>query len=75
MTVKQLIDLLKNHDPDLTVVVNLGKNELANGCPASAIELLNAYRYNNSDQWHESWFDHEGDDDDISYQNVLNITC
>jgi hypothetical protein len=49
------------------------ENELANGCPASAIELLNAYRYNNSDQWHESWFDHEGDDD-IFYQNVLNIT-
>lgn len=43
MTVRELIAELSNHDPDMIVVVNSGKNEYANAKPARTVEAIDAY--------------------------------
>ena len=43
MTVSQLIAALAAHDPDLPVVLNFGRNGLANGKACSHVEPVRAF--------------------------------
>jgi hypothetical protein len=74
MTVEDVMSILATLDPKLRVVVNMSKNELANGMAVGKIETKKAYRYKSSDDiWKEEYYD-DDDDDDYCYETVVNIT-
>lgn len=78
MTVKELIGALAGLDPEATVVVNMGKNELGNGCVAAKAEAAEAIRWRGCSQWNYNYYydyDYDGYDDDDEHATVVNITC
>lgn len=64
--------LLREYPPDTLVVVNMGRNELANGCEVSSIEYTPAVRWQDHYRWYEDCFPALSDDTDTR-SNVLNI--
>ncbi len=73
MTVEQLIEKLQKYPSKSIVVVNMGRNELANGCQVDLVEEENAYAYCNEDQWHKDYDYASDDDDDYTRTKVVNI--
>ena len=72
MTVDELIRELGNFRGDLPVVLNMGKNELANGCEVCEVTVLQAVRWPASDQWSLDYY--ARCDDDYCYADVVNLT-
>ena len=72
MTVKQLQEQLALLPPDLMVVVNLGRNELANGKEVTKVEVVKVSRWLGREAWDE---DNEYDTDpDTEHSVAVNIT-
>ena len=73
MTVRELIAQLQTLPPDLPVVVQMGRNEFANGKAVEIVETVNACRYRGNSELH-SWYESdEISDDDIECKTVVNI--
>ena len=66
MTVQQLRSALDTMPPEAIVVVNMGRNEMANGGELRYLERAWAYA-DSYGIWHETW----GNDDDIRF--VVNV--
>lgn len=62
MTVAELIEKLKTMPQDAIAVVNMGRNELANGDEASGVDTVNAYRYTHGDRWMENYYSTDHDE-------------
>lgn len=76
MTVKELIEKLKEFPEDLTVIVNANRNELANGREVAGAELLLCCRsVYDSRGWHEQYSvaTDPADDDAGSVEQKVNI--
>jgi hypothetical protein len=69
-----MIRRLAEYPPDAVVVVNMGKNELANGKEARSVELVRAYRRPDQNYWSEDHFPDSPPDPDEVRETVLNIT-
>lgn len=71
MTVKQLQEQLALLPPNLMVVVNLGRNELANGKEVTKVEVVKVSRWLGREAWDED----NGYDDDYNteHSEAVNI--
>jgi hypothetical protein len=77
MTVRELIERLQSFPPDMIVLANLSKNELANGREVRTVELSPVYSMKGLDNWHENFYpDLKIDDsDDYEYRAVVNVSA
>jgi hypothetical protein len=81
MKVQDLIALLQTQNPDATVVVNLEKNELANGLCALTVKVEKAFHFKDRPNlWHKDLFgvgDNLDDDEneDCIYGEVVNVSA
>jgi hypothetical protein len=75
MLVKDLIKLLMKQNPDAPVVINMGRNEMANGCDAFSVEEENGYHYKDTPKfWHKDYFGLENiEEEDCFHGKVVNI--
>ena len=74
MLASELSKLLAEY-PDSRVLLNVGKNGLANGRNVRKVELMRVYRYVGMDTYHELYDeDTYTGDDDQEVLTVLNIT-
>ncbi len=73
-TVRELIMELLKHPMDARPVVNLGRNEGANGKTAGKVEAVNAYRYKykGTGPWQEDYYPYTHDPDE-DREVVINI--
>ena len=76
MTVGQLITELQKHDPNMVAVVNLSKNEGANGAPVQQIRVVPAMRWRGARvNWNEDYYPTVEQDEDYEYKQVVDITA
>lgn len=75
MKVSELIKRLKAMPADTTVVVNMGKNELANGVRVHSVLRVAALGYTGPfGAYREDYFPHLPIEEDETRVNVVNIT-
>lgn len=76
MTVEALIRELQKMPPGARVVVNLGKNELANGREIGRVEIVEAVSFIDSDDyWQRNYYEELPAGDGEIRETVISITC
>jgi len=75
MLKRDLIKLLEVMPDDVVVVVNGGKNEMANDKPASGVDLVQQHAFNGSGEltWNINYFPELEQDPDYLYRQAINI--
>lgn len=78
MTVKELIAKLQELPQDVEVLVNLGKNELANGETAAQVEVIHCYRVvweGIKGAWYGDYYqEYLSPQEDMEYKEAVNIS-
>ncbi len=76
MLVEDLIAQLLLMPPKAKAVVNLTKNELANGCEVRTVLLKTAQRNNSDIMWHENYFPELLNPDiDLVQEQIVDISA
>lgn len=74
MTVAEVIQALQTFPANSICVVNLTKNELANGGEVERIELVGAVKKDWKDVWDTDYFPQFSEEDEVKGQ-VVNISA
>jgi hypothetical protein len=73
MTVAELIAELQKHEPGRLVVVNMHKNELANGCEARSVAAVPAFKSAYDGVWYEGFAEPIDDGLGLERATVVNV--
>lgn len=74
MTVEELIQALQAFPPKSRCVVNMSKNELANGCEIKTVAQRAAVKRSWSDNWNEQFFPGFVDEDETQ-EEVIDVSA
>lgn len=75
MTVQELINQLQLLPPDSVVVVNMGRNEMANGREVGKIDIEEGYKWPGESMWYVNYYPEVNNWDDAEIKTkVVNLT-